>query len=143
MHCRSKRFSGLVILALIAGCGDGDQRYPISGSVTFNSRPIELGAITFEPLEGEVTKETMAFAAIRQGRYQARVVGGPHKVSIRDLAHEPEAFGLDIEPSSPLFRYQYTVAIDLPAESSGAVAYDFEVPPEHEFAGSAPGVRDQ
>ena len=51
-HLTSK-FCCLALCAALAGCGgpkySGDKRYPLTGEVTFEGQPVDLGSITFLP----------------------------------------------------------------------------------------------
>jgi hypothetical protein len=50
-------FYCLGLCALLVGCGgskySGDKRYPLTGEVTFDGQPIDLGSIAFIPAGGE------------------------------------------------------------------------------------------
>jgi len=39
------------VLMLLAGCGSG--RFPVTGEVTFDGKPVEEGTISFEPADGK------------------------------------------------------------------------------------------
>jgi hypothetical protein len=57
-------------LALILGCGDDtglEKRYPVSGMVTYNDKPVEKGQISFLPVDP--TKQRPANGTIVDGRY--------------------------------------------------------------------------
>ena len=41
----------VLALLLCVGCGNG--RYPITGEVTFDGKPVEVGTIVFEPADGQ------------------------------------------------------------------------------------------
>jgi hypothetical protein len=63
-------------VALIAGCGN-DQSAEVSGTVTYDGKPIEDGAITFIPDNGPT-----AGGMIKDGKYTTKVVVGSSKVKI-------------------------------------------------------------
>jgi hypothetical protein len=57
-------------LVLIAGCGDDtglDKRYPVSGTVTYNDKPVEKGQISFIP--ADPGKQRPANGFIENGRF--------------------------------------------------------------------------
>lgn len=107
-----------------AACSPSVAKYPLRGQVRYDGKPVLLGSITFEPSAGIVNRETVAIAEIRDGRYETLVVGGPHRVSIRDLTGE-------LGTGRPLFLYEYHVQVDLPVGARKAVQYDFDIPRSH------------
>ncbi len=77
------RAAGVGLLAvLLAGCGDGDGRQAVSGTVTFKGQPVD-GSIDFIPAAGAGTQ---AGAVIEKGRYSIPrdkgLVPGTYKVMI-------------------------------------------------------------
>lgn len=120
---------GLLTAVTLHGCGGGIPKYTVTGTVTYEGKPIRAGTITFEPREGPVTQETMAFAVIRDGKYEVEIVGGPHKVVIRDLSDDPDIVASEAEASPPLFTGQITVDVDFPKKSpTGVFTHDFRLP---------------
>ncbi len=93
---------GLAVgLAFAAGCGK-EQRFPVSGSVQFEGRPIEVGQITFQPASqysGDVTGGDILNGAFElegpeglpAGAYRVRITavrkreGDSHAVGIAGL----------------------------------------------------------
>lgn len=86
---RSRRMDRILVVGCIAsvvgltGCGRGDpfQRQPIQGSVKFEGKPIQFGAVRFEPAGSEPTGTT---ASIRDGSFKIdRISGvGPGKYKV-------------------------------------------------------------
>lgn len=70
----------LLTLAFVAGCGE--KTATVSGTVTFNGKPVEYGTISFRP-----TGSGQVFAAeIHNGAYSAPGAhAGEHKVEIHGL----------------------------------------------------------
>ena len=57
-------------LAIAAGCGEDDgigTRYPVTGNVTYNGKPVESGMITFTPDNPDAGR--VATGNIRDGYY--------------------------------------------------------------------------
>jgi len=57
-------------LALLSGCGDDTglgKRYPVTGQVTYNGKPLESGKIAFIPVDPE--KQRTASGFIQDGNY--------------------------------------------------------------------------
>ena len=59
---------GVVCLAA-AGCGDGLGRYRITGTVMFEGKPVEFGAIFFEPTASVGKVAPTAYIPVRDGKY--------------------------------------------------------------------------
>ncbi len=126
MNLRAIRVSLLLGLVAATGCGGGPAKYTLTGKVTYGGQPIALGSMILEPLEGVANADTVANAEIRAGRYEAEIVGGPHKVLIRDLSSEAGTPG-----ARSLFVYEYYTKLDLPKESSQPVERDIDIPTTH------------
>lgn len=86
-----KRLSFLLLVIAFAsgsGCGPaGPERAEVSGTVTFNGRPVEQGAITFFPAPGVVGPE--GGSEIKNGKYfiprKAGPVVGKNRVELRSF----------------------------------------------------------
>jgi hypothetical protein len=72
---------------VIAGCGrkySGDRRFPLSGTVSFNGEPVDLGSISFIPLE---SNQRVSGGTITDGAYSVPeefgANAGKHRVEIR------------------------------------------------------------
>ena len=84
-------------LGLILGCGDDtglDKRYPVSGTVTYNHKPLEKGQISFIPTD---PSKRPANGTIVDGRYTLTTatsgdgaLPGTYKVSIVSKQIRPE-----------------------------------------------------
>ena len=91
-RCRSLMAAVLVTsVALTSGCGKkGDPfgRQPLEGTITWEGKPIAIGAIALEPAEGQPAG---ANAAIRDGKFSMTRETGPcpgkYNVWIRAFDH--------------------------------------------------------
>ncbi|NQV26494.1 MAG: hypothetical protein HQ518_19225 [Rhodopirellula sp.] len=110
-----------LFLLVISGCGgsvdEGRTRFNISGTVTYDGKPVPKGTIYFNPAEGNVGPQ--GFAAIVNGKYNTSsegkgTVGGHHTARIEGT----DTAGL------PIFVPQFE-DIDLPKT---ATTHSFEVP---------------
>jgi hypothetical protein len=116
----------LLLAALPAGCG-GERIYNLSGTVTFQGKPVPAGQIVFEPDPSAGNSGPPAFAKIKGGQYDTRIldgrgsVGGPHLVTIHGRDGIPRG---ELLNGLPLFR-DYTTKVDLPKADA---KHDFEVP---------------
>jgi hypothetical protein len=83
-------FCCLGLCAVLVGCGSskysGEQRFPLTGEVTFDGLPIDLGSITFIPAEG---KGRPSGGVITDGKYdvpeEKGANAGTHRVEIHWL----------------------------------------------------------
>ncbi|HLA84892.1 MAG TPA: hypothetical protein VJL29_08860 [Thermoguttaceae bacterium] len=110
-----------LLVGLAAGCGDrGPTRYRVSGTVTFQGKPVPLGAIQFTPDTSKGNRGPAAFAGIKNGRYDTAAsgqgfVGGPQVVTVD--AFDGVIVDPDLLPSGkPLLKNQYRKSFDLPKD---------------------------
>ena len=120
----------------IAGCSgdDGPRRYDLSGTVTFDGKPIPMGSIIFQPDSSAGNSGPQGAAEIRNGKYDTSdrkgIIGGPHIVRITGFDGVAEN---EMEVVPPLFA-EYQIKSDLPKESG---TIDFEVPADAPGAAGA------
>lgn len=77
----------LAVSAALAGCGSakysGDKRFPLSGDVTFNGEPVDIGSISFIPDGG---KGRASGGVITDGKYavpeEKGATAGSYRVEI-------------------------------------------------------------
>ena len=68
-------------IAAVSGCGSsGPKMYEVSGTVTFDDKPIPAGDIKFVP---EASSQGAEAGKIVDGKYHLKVKGGMNKVEIR------------------------------------------------------------
>lgn len=117
--------SAVLVAALLAGCG-GEKSFHLSGTVTYQGKPVPTGQIVFEPDASAGNKGPAAFAKIKDGHYDTRsdghgTIGGPHLVMIHGRDGIPRG---ELLNGLPLFR-DYNTKIDLPKADG---EQNFEVP---------------
>ncbi len=121
----------LFFVLVISGCGSetkGPKRYDVSGTVTFDGKPVPYGSITFTPDDSKGNGGSQGVATIRDGKYDTAkegkaTIGGPHKVRITGTSKEAEHASED-DTIPPLFS-NYQTDIDLPETTT---THNFEVP---------------
>ena len=121
-----------VLLAslLLAGCDEaGPARFDVSGTVTYDGKPLPAGRISFEPDASQDNTGPVGFATIKDGRYQTEPGQGSgtgaYKAVIFGYDGIPDAVEPDESPmGKPLFA-PYTTDVDL---SEGSPTQDFDVP---------------
>lgn len=112
-------------LLLLSGCSGGEQLYDVSGTVTYDGKPVAKGLIFFDPDASKGTDGSQGFANILDGKYNtadegAGVRGGAYQVRVNgfDGIEAPEApFGQALFP-------EYTGTADLPKSNT---TYDLEI----------------
>ncbi|QDU30132.1 hypothetical protein ETAA8_52510 [Anatilimnocola aggregata] len=123
--------AGLALLFVVAGCGpsqSGPKRYPVSGTVTFNRKPVPKGFITLEPSIEQGNSGPGGGAEIVNGKYDTTleqgVVGGAYKVRIVGTDGVPATIeGETLADGQPLFE-PYETTVEFPLEKT---VKDFEV----------------
>lgn len=112
------------------GCGrrdSGPARYTLSGTVTFDGKPVPHGTISIAPDTSRGNSGPGAFAQIDSGRYQTTAgtgtVGGPHILAVTGFEAIPGAEGVDSDDG--LLFAAFEVPVDLPHEDA---THDIAVP---------------
>lgn len=122
----------LCVLLVSAGCGT-QGRFDVTGSVTFNGKPVPAGTVTFVPM-GSPAGRVAGFCSIRDGRYATRKGrspgSGPHLAIVDGydgVAFERRVGDLieDHPLGSPLFP-SHSIDVDLPAKHGTVL--DFAIP---------------
>jgi hypothetical protein len=108
-------------LASLIGCQKGEKLFRVSGTVTYDGKPIPKGLIYFEP-QGD---SPQGFADIVNGKYETAekngIRGGSYNIRVNGFngIQGPDApFGQGLFP-------EYTGTKDLPQEDS---TYDLDIP---------------
>ncbi len=75
-------FGGLFFAFFLAGlgCSTGPPMGTVTGTITVDEEPAEMGAITFIPADG---KSPTTGGAIKEGKYSVQVYVGKSRVEIR------------------------------------------------------------
>ena len=114
-------------LLMSFGCSrnSGPERYDLSGSITFDGKPVPAGYIMLAPDKSKGNEGPGTSAEIKDGLYRTRphegTVGGPHIATIN-------GFDGVVTPNNLVgkrFFPTIQIAVDLPRESS---TYDLVVP---------------
>lgn len=124
------RCAALAVLSVsAAGCAD-DGLVPINGSVQVDGEPLELGTITFKPVDGN---GPTAEAVIQAGVYTVSIAPGLKTVEVRSHKKVGEQFpwGKD-NPPAPIYEdvvpARYNTKSKLQCEIDAVnVQHDFEL----------------
>ena len=128
-------------LLFLVGCGsgstDGISRYGVSGSVTFNGKPLETGSISFDP-DGGSANPTSGGSLIQSGSYSIEqatgLTSGTYRVAIRsggdsaapkDEAPGPPARKPSKEPIPAQYNSKSTLKVEV--KDSGSPRFDFDL----------------
>lgn len=123
----------VVFVGTSVGCGprDGVVRYPISGNITYDGKPIPAGTICFLPDVTKGNHGAPAFTVIKDGKYDTKIgkspVGGPHEVVVDGADGIPclDDMGNEMPNGKPMFE-PYSIFVELPKKKGETV--DLEVP---------------
>ena len=134
---RATTLALILTSSLVAGCGGGLQTHDVSGTVTFNGKPVPAGRIDFFPDVGN--DGIQGWAIIKDGAFDTRKpggqghAGGPMLIKIEGfdgISDDPNFPGTPIFPVYELKKdmprgvSQETIEIPLSA------AKDFRPPPK-------------
>jgi hypothetical protein len=72
---RSWAAAPALLVVLVAGCGDDEKLYDVSGTITFEGNPIPKGLIYFDPDPSAGTPGTQGFANIENGKFDTAASG--------------------------------------------------------------------
>jgi hypothetical protein len=120
-----------VVCAALAGCGDGMKRYPVRGTVTFQGRPVESGAIFFEPTESAGKIAPTVYLPVRGGKYDAGdkgPVAGKYRVVVGGMDQSKNKVDDDGVTHTPQLFKDYVFEVDIPPPNN---TLDIEVPASH------------
>lgn len=121
-----------LLLPALHGCGksnDGPQRYKVSGSVTYDGKPVVAGFVTFAPDTSKGNTGPGGGAPIRNGQFRTDadkgIVGGPHVVRIIGYDGIKTVMeGEELADGKPLFD-PFETSIDFPKQDT---TQDFVIP---------------
>jgi hypothetical protein len=128
----------MFLCATFGGCGgqyNGDRRYPLSGNVTYDGQPIDLGTISFLPAAGD--KQRVSGGMIENGAFsipeETGANQGKYRVEIRWAKKTGKQF-LDPDTQTmvdrrdeglpPRFHNKSTLTADVSAEQT---RFDFDL----------------
>ena len=127
--CRAKSYAAVAAVLLVsAGCGSGPsgpQRYPLSGTVTYEGKPVVRAEVFLAPNDDLGNTGPGSVAVVENGAFQVTaakgIVGGPYRVSITSQSPVPLPEGESFTPQFPL----QEIEVELPAQGG---SYDFSLP---------------
>jgi hypothetical protein len=137
---RSRVWLGLLALGCLslASCGDGLSRQRIQGTVTYQGKPVESGAIFFEPTASVGKIAPTVYLPIRDGKYDTGDKGpvpGKYRIVIGGTDKSKSKVDDDgITHTSQLFK-DYSFEVDIPPPNN---MLDIEVPASQALPTSKP-----
>ena len=117
-----------ILCLMLAGC-DGDSRKELSGTVTYDGKPLPAGVISFEPDATKGNDGPAGTAIVKDGQFRTApgkgVLGGAYRVRIQGgdgvNAGELNPHGRPLPPPTG----EYRMDIDLPKGGT----LDLAIPP--------------
>ncbi|MFO0807359.1 MAG: carboxypeptidase-like regulatory domain-containing protein [Gemmataceae bacterium] len=136
MSCVVRLFACLLTLAVL-GCGGGDGRVAVTGTVTLKGQALDQGQIDFEPLESQGTSGSTAIKdgvytiprdkGLRPGKYLVRVFSAGYAPGT-----EPKKVNGILEGPPPKERippqYSHKSQLTAVVEASGKNEFPFAIP---------------
>jgi hypothetical protein len=93
----------LAVVMLATGCSHGPSMGEVTGTITVDGTPAKIGSISFFPMDG---KSSTAGAAVKEGKYTAKVPVGKVKVEIRvsKIVGEKKLYDTPDSPVQPIMQ---------------------------------------
>lgn len=128
------RFAFLALgLVVVSGCGGGASDAPsmfeVTGTVTFDGKPLEKGSIVFDSADGQ-TKA--AAGGIENGKFSFESPLGPKTVRIsatRETGQKDE-YGETVSESYIPAKYNAESKLEATVERSGENKFDYALDPK-------------
>jgi hypothetical protein len=119
----------LPLLVALLGCGKPS--YKLSGTVTYDGKPVPAGEIVFMPDPDSGNRGPGVLAEIKDGRYELPLdkghIGGAYVARLTGFDGAPQQAKELVDPrGTPLF-VDHTEKLTLPEQSA---TRDFAVPPQ-------------
>ncbi len=118
----------LVVLVLMVGCGrSGARTYRVSGTVTFNGKPVGEGDIVFLPEDPALGPDA---ARIVNGEYVAQVKAGRCRVEMSAVEIGPDTPRIDGVPIATNYlpeRYNTRSELSVTVMPNNRNLFDFEL----------------
>ncbi len=125
MSARITTLCAIFVLLAVVGCGE--KIYTVSGTVSYDGKPVENGNIVFEAADGG---PGLASGGIKDGKYTLQSKPGKKKVAI--TGYRPKAGSDPKDPQPPTEEYipaKYNIKSELTKEvTSGENRFDFDLP---------------
>lgn len=131
LMCGRLSLCAFAIIVFTVGCGrtTGPARYDLSGSITYDGKPVPAGSIVFAPDTSKGNDGPGASADIKDGVYRLGpgrgMIGGPHVARISGFDGKPIQDGPIVNAlGKPLFA-NVQISIDLPKQ---ATTHNIDIP---------------
>jgi hypothetical protein len=112
----------------MCGCGGGPREYSVTGSVTYQGKPVAQGEIVFADAKGS---GSTSIGKIENGRYAIRTTAGEKRVRITATKETGRiikgAMGAECPELVDLIPPQYNTATTLirTVDADGGLVFDF------------------
>jgi hypothetical protein len=128
---RPRTWLGALALAglTLTGCGgDGLDRHRVKGTVMFQGKPVEFGAIFFEPTASAGKVAPTVYLPVRDGSYDTEdkgPVAGKYRVIVGGMDRSKERVDSDGITHTPQLFPDYKFEVDIPPPNN---TLDVDVP---------------
>jgi hypothetical protein len=126
MSCFCFAFTSLL---MIAGCGpSGPKTYEVTGTVTYDGKPVEKGEIIFHATDGKGSADV---GQIVDGKYTLQATDGPKRVEITATreSSKPAPDGLPNYESYIPKQYNNESTLTAEVKPSGENTFSFDLKP--------------
>jgi hypothetical protein len=117
--------AGVVLVVIVLGCGEsGPKRFRLSGTASFDGRPIPYGDVLFTPDGAKQNSGPQGIAQIRDGKYDTAgadgkgIAGGPTVIRVTGLTGPGGKVLCVYEYRVDLLREDGTHTIEVPKEGA-------------------------
>ena len=91
----------LYITMSVSGCSQDNTFHTVSGSVTYDGKPVPVGEVQFMPDSTKGNRGPSVMASIKDGQYKTRkgkgIVGGPYVLMVTGYQAAPDS----ADPTAP------------------------------------------
>lgn len=127
--CAAVRWGGLVAAILVLSGCDSQARHQLSGTVTYQGKPVTMGSVRFEAEHSAGNVTPVCYAQIVDGKYEMKPEERPATGRYRVLVMGIDESRIKKEPGVPwempeLFP-PYTTTIDVPQPNG---TFDITIP---------------
>src|SRR5262245_59199772 len=116
---------------VLSGCGEARKRHQVSGTVTYQGKPVKMGSIRFEAEESVGDFAPACYAPITDGRYETKPEDSPTtgRYRVQVMGIDVPRIKKDGPPGTPwempaLFQ-PYSTTVEIPPPNG---RFDIEVP---------------
>jgi hypothetical protein len=129
---------GVIALVTFSGCGDAQNRQPISGEVKLKGQPVEDGVILFAPVDGQETGDGAQIVkgkyripkekGLSPGKYKVAIYAGNGLSGAGNASPDSPNAGLKVPKERVPPEYNEKSKLIQEVTKGGPNKFDFEIP---------------